>query len=213
MNLEPIPGTLGESQRVRAMPPENESVTGLLRNWSDGDASALEKLMPLVYDQLHRLAVGCMRGERPEHTLRATALVHEAYLRLVDSEVGLEARVQFYAMAARLMRRILVDHARSLNSIKRGNRPEHVPFDEVLFVGPQVDSSVLALDSSLKLLAIRDQRKSEIVEMIYFGGLTYEETALALHTSESTIHRELKMAKAWLYRELANGTGIAEAGN
>lgn len=195
------------------MPLENESVTGLLRRWSGGDESAFEKLMPLVYDQLHRLASGCMRGERPEHTLRATALVHEAYLRLVDSDVELGDRVQFYAMAARLMRRILVDHARSLNSDKRGNRPDKLPFDEVLFVGQQVDSSMLALDDSLKLLAIRDQRKSDIVEMIYFGGLTYEETALALHTSESTIHRELKMAKAWLYHELANDKSIAEAGN
>jgi RNA polymerase sigma-70 factor, ECF subfamily len=198
------------------MPPENESVTELLRKWSGGDERALEKLMPLVYDQLHRLAAGCMRGERSEHTLRATALVHEAYLRLVDSDVELRDRVQFYAMAARLMRRILVDHARSLNSHKRGNRPEKLPFDEVLFVGPQVDSSVLALDDSLKVLAIRDQRKSDIVEMIYFGGLTYEETAVALHTSESTIHRELKMAKAWLYRELANDKNIKsipEAGN
>jgi RNA polymerase sigma factor (TIGR02999 family) len=195
------------------MPPENESVTELLRKWSGGDERALEKLMPLVYDQLHRLAAGCMRGERPEHTLRATALVHEAYLRLVDSDLELGDRVQFYAMAARLMRRILVDHARSLNSQKRGNRPEKLPFDEVLFVGPQVDSSVVALDDSLKVLAIRDQRKSDIVEMIYFGGLTYEETALALHTSESTIHRELKMAKAWLYRELANDKSILEAGN
>jgi RNA polymerase sigma-70 factor (ECF subfamily) len=198
------------------MPPENESVTGLLRKWSGGDERALEKLMPLVYDQLHRLAAGYMRGERPEHTLRATALVHEAYLRLIDSDVELGNRVQFYAMAARLMRRILVDHARSLNSDKRGNRPEKLPFDEVLFVGPHVDSGVLALDDSLKVLAIRDQRKSDIVEMIYFGGLTYEETALALHTSESTIHRELKMAKAWLYRELASdksNTNIPEVGN
>jgi RNA polymerase sigma-70 factor (ECF subfamily) len=195
------------------MPPENESVTELLHKWSGGDERALEKLMPLVYDQLHRLAAGCMRGERPEHTLRATELVHEAYLRLVDSDLELGDRVQFYAMAARLMRRILVDHARSLNSQKRGNRPEKLPFDEVLFVGPQVDSSVVALDDSLKVLAIRDQRKSDIVEMIYFGGLTYEETALALHTSESTIHRELKMAKAWLYRELANDKSILEAEN
>lgn len=195
------------------MQAENESVTELLRKWNGGDEGALEKLMPLVYDQLHRLAAGCMRGERPEHTLRATALVHEAYLRLVDSDVELEGRVQFYAMAARLMRRILVDHARSHSSQKRGNRPEKLPFDEVLFVGPQLDSSVLALDDLLKVLAIRDQRKSNIVEMIYFGGLTYEEAALALHTSESTVHRELKMAKAWLYRELINEKSIAETGN
>lgn len=192
------------------MPPENEAVTQLLRKWSGGDEKALDELMPLVYDQLHKLAAGCMRGERPYHTLRATALVHEAYLRLMDSDVELRDRIQFYAMAARLMRRILVDHARSLNCEKRGNRPEKIAFDEVLFVGPQVDASVLALDDSLKLLAVRDQRKSDIVEMIYFGGLTYEETALALNTSESTVHRELKMAKAWLYQELANHAGPAE---
>jgi RNA polymerase sigma factor (TIGR02999 family) len=194
-----------------AMPSQNESVTVLLRKWSGGDETALSELLPLVYEQLHRLAAGCMRGERAQHTLRATALVHEAYLRLVDADVDLRDRVQFYAVAARLMRRILVDHARSLNSDKRGNRPEKLPFDEVLYVGPKVDASVLALDDSLKSLALRDQRKSDIVEMIYFGGLTYEETAIALNTSESTIHRELKMAKAWLYSELANDKSIPEA--
>ena len=192
------------------MLPENESVTQLLRKWSSGDPKALDELIPLVYRQLHSLAAGCMRGERPDNTLRATVLVHEAYLRLVDSDVELRDRVQFYAMAASLMRRILVDHARSLNCKKRGNRPEKMPFEEALFVGPQVDASLVALDDSLKLLAIRDQRKSDIVEMIYFGGLTYDEAALALNTSESTIQRELRMAKAWLYRNLSRDRGSAE---
>jgi RNA polymerase sigma factor (TIGR02999 family) len=195
------------------MPPEHESVTRLLRKWSGGDQKALDELIPVVYSQLHSLAAGCMRGERPDHTLRATALVHEAYLRLIDSDVDLRDRIQFYAMAARLMRRILVDHARALNCEKRGRRPDKLVFDEALFVGPQADASLVALDDSLKLLAIRDQRKSDIVEMIYFGGLTYDETALALNTSESTIHRELKMAKAWLYRNLSKTARAAEASN
>ncbi|AXC14096.1 hypothetical protein ACPOL_4834 [Acidisarcina polymorpha] len=190
---------------------ENESVTRLLRRWSSGDQKALDELIPVVYVHLHRLASGCMRGERPDHTLRATALVHEAYLRLVDSDLELRDRIQFYAMAARLMRRILVDHARSLNCEKRGKRPDKLVFDDGLFVGPQVDAGLVALDDSLNLLAIRDQRKSDIVEMIYFGGLTYEETALALKTSESTIHCELKMAKAWLYQDLSRNRGSAEA--
>jgi len=187
--------------------PDRELVTQLLRQWSGGNKDALDALVPLVYGPLHRLAVRCMRDERPDHTLRATALVHEVYVRLVDSDVAWKDRVHFYAVAATLLRRILVDHARALNSEKRGCRPEKIAFDEVLFVGPRVDSGIVELDDALKLLATYDQRKSDIVEMLYFGGLTYEETAAALNISESTIHRELKMAKAWLYQELAHGTG------
>ena len=191
---------------------EHPSVTSLLRQWSGGDVVARDELFPLVYRQLHDLAAGCMRRERPEHTLRATALVHEAFLRLANADVEVEDRVQFYAVAARVMRRILVDHARSLNSEKRGRRAENMVFDEALFIGPKIDESVVALDDSLKLLATHDQRKSDIVEMIFFGGLTYNETAAALNTSESTVHRELKMAKAWLYCQLATDrkTGVRD---
>jgi len=146
-----------------------------------------------------------MRSERPDHTLRATALVNEVYLRLVDSEVAWKDRAHFYAVAATVLRRILVDHARALNREKRGQRPEKIALDDVLFIGPQVDSGVIALDDALKLLASRDQRKSDIVEMVYFGGLTYEEVAAALGISEATVHRELRMAKAWLYQQLGPG--------
>lgn len=189
---------------------ENQSVTGLLRQWSGGDARALDELLPLVYRQLHDLAARCMRRERPDHTLRATALVNEAFLRLADVDLELRDRIQFYAVAARVMRRILVDHARSLNSEKRGRRVEKMPFDEALFVCPERDEGVVALDDSLKLLAAHDQRKSDIVEMIFFGGLTYSETAVALNVSESTVHRELKMAKAWLYCQLLADTKPVE---
>jgi RNA polymerase sigma factor (TIGR02999 family) len=185
--------------------PDRELVTQLLHKWSSGNKQALDALTPLVYEPLRRLAMRCMRDERPDHTLRATALVHEVYLRLVNSDVEWKDRVHFYAVAATLLRRILVDHARALNSEKRGRRAEKIAFDEALFIGRRVDSSIVELDDALKLLATHDQRKSDIVEMLYFGGLTYEETAAALNISESTIHRELKMAKAWLYRELARG--------
>jgi RNA polymerase sigma factor (TIGR02999 family) len=184
---------------------DREMVTRLLHEWSNGDKRALEALVPLVYEPLHRIAMRCMRSERPDHTLRATALVNEVYLRLVDSEVAWKDRAHFYAVAATVLRRILVDHARALNREKRGQRPEKIALDDVLFIGPQVDSGVIALDDALKLLASRDQRKSDIVEMVYFGGLTYEEVAAALGISEATVHRELRMAKAWLYQQLGPG--------
>ena len=180
-----------------------ESITRLLQEWSNGNKTALDELMPLVYDQLHKLAMRCMRSERQDHTLRATALVHEAYVRLVKADVSFKDRAHFYAVSARLLRRILVDHARSLHSQKRGHGPDKTAFDEVLYIGPQTDSTILALDDALNLLATHDRRKSDIVEMLYFGGLTYEETGAALQLSEATVHRELRMAKAWLYQELA----------
>jgi RNA polymerase sigma factor (TIGR02999 family) len=186
------------------MSSDQESITHLLQEWSSGNKTALDQLMPLVYDQLHKLAMRCMRSERQDHTLRATALVHEAYVRLVKANVSFKDRAHFYAVSARLLRRILVDHARSLHSEKRGHGPNKTAFDEVLYIGPRADSNILALDDALKLLATHDQRKSDIVEMLYFGGLTYEEAAEALRLSEATVHRELKMAKAWLYQELAN---------
>jgi RNA polymerase sigma factor (TIGR02999 family) len=186
------------------MSSDQESITRLLQEWSNGNKTALDSLMPLVYEQLHKLAMRCMRSERQDHTLRATALVHEAYVRLVKADVSFKDRAHFYAVSARLLRRILVDHARSLHSDKRGHDADKTAFDEVLYIGPHADSNILALDDALTLLATHDQRKSDIVEMLYFGGLTYEETAAALHISEATVHRELRMAKAWLYQELAH---------
>jgi RNA polymerase sigma factor (TIGR02999 family) len=160
--------------------------------------------MPLVYDQLRKVASRCLRAERPDHTLVTTALVHEAYLRLVDSDLALEDRIHFFAVSARILRRILVDHARANKREKRGGVAVKVPLDEALVVGPQAAGRVLDLDEALQRLAAHDRRKSEIVELLCFGGLTYDETATALEISPATVLREMRMAKAWLRRELTS---------
>ena len=185
--------------------PDRQAVTQLLRQWSRGNKQALDELMPFVYDQLRKLASSCLRAERPDHTLRATALVHEAYMRLVDSDVAWQDRVHFFAVSARMLRRILVDHAKSNNRQKRGGEFEKIPFDEAVLVGPQGDKGILDLDEALQRLAAQDQRKSELIELLFFGGLTYDEAAAALKISPATVHRELTLAKAWLYRELGQG--------
>jgi RNA polymerase sigma factor (TIGR02999 family) len=187
------------------MSADTESVTRLLRQWSAGNKSALDELMPVVYDQLHRLASSCLRSERPDHTLRATALVHEAYLRLVSADVAWQDRVHFFAIAARLLRRILVDHAKGLHREKRGGDAEKVELDEAVLIGPQSGPGIIELDLALQRLSQHDARKAEIVEMLCFGGLTYDETAAALQISPATVHRELKLAKAFLHRELMQG--------
>jgi len=184
---------------------DRQAVTQLLRQWSGGDKQALDQLVPFVYDQLRKLASNCLRAERPDHTLRATALVHEAYVRLVDAEVAWQDRVHFFAVSARLLRRILVDHAKSRNREKRGGEFEKVPLDEAVLVGPESSAGVVELDEALQRLAAQDQRKADLIELLFFGGLTYEETAAALQISPATVHRELKLAKAWLYRELSCG--------
>ena len=185
---------------------ESESVTSYLRALSAGNKEALDQLMPLVYDQLHRLAAKCLRAERPNHTLRATALVNEAYLRLVDANVDWQDRVHFFAISARILRRILVDHAKANRSQKRGGGEEKLQFDEAVMVGPQSEAGIIELDLALQRLAEHDRRKSEIIELLCFGGLTYDETAAALNISPATVHRELKMAKAFLHRELRQGS-------
>jgi RNA polymerase sigma-70 factor, ECF subfamily len=187
------------------MPSERESVTHLLREWNSGNKSALDELMPVVYEQLHRLAAKCLRSERPDHTLRATALVNEAYLRLVNADVEWQDRVHFFAIAARILRRILVDHAKANLREKRGGGAEKVELDEAVMIGPQSGAGIIELDLALQRLAAEDSRKSEIVELLCFGGLTYDETAAALKISPATVHRELKMAKAFLHRELIQG--------
>lgn len=187
------------------MSADSESVTLYLRAWSAGNKEALDQLMPLVYDQLHRLAAKCLRAERPNHTLRATALVNEAYLRLVDANVDWQDRVHFFAISARILRRILVDHAKANRCQKRGGGEEKLQFDEAIMVGPQSESGIIELDLALQRLAEHDRRKSEIIELLCFGGLTYDETAAALKISPATVHRELKMAKAFLHRELMQG--------
>jgi RNA polymerase sigma factor (TIGR02999 family) len=185
------------------MAPDQQVVTRLLRKWGEGDKEALDQLMPLVYDQLRSLAGRCLASGRPENTLRATALVNEAYVRLVQSDLTFNDRVHFFAVAARLLRHILVDHARGLNRQKRGAGAEKIPLDDAILISPETPSGIIELDDALKRLAALDQRKSDVIELVFFGGLTYEETAAALHISAATVHRELRMAKAWLHKELA----------
>jgi len=187
------------------IPPESPSVTKLLREWSSGDKAALDQLIPVVYQQLHKLASRCLRGERPEHTLRATALVNEAYLRLVDADVQWQDRVHFFAVSARMLRRILVDHAKANKRQKRGGGAPMITLDEAIIVGPQSSPEIVELDAALERLASQDQRKCQIVELLCFAGLTYDETSAALNISPATVHRELKLAKAWLHRELSQG--------
>jgi RNA polymerase sigma factor (TIGR02999 family) len=185
--------------------PDRQLVTQLLQQWSSGNKQALDQLMPVVYDQLRKVASNCLRSERPDHTLRATALVHEAYMRLVDSDIAWQDRVHFYALSARMLRRILVDHAKANNRHKRGGEFEKIPLDEAILVGPQADRGIVELDEALQRLAAHDERKSELIELLFFGGLTYDEAAAALKISPATVHRELTLAKAWLYRELGQG--------
>lgn len=182
--------------------PGRQAVTRLLQRIGCGNKDAFDQLMPVVYEQLRKLASRCLLSERPDHTLRATALVHEAYLRLVDADVAWQDRVHFYSVAARVMRHILVDHAKTQRRQKRGGGIEHIAIDQAVLVGPEAPSGLLELDEALERLAAHDPRKSQIVELLFFGGLTYDETATVLGVSPATIHRELKMAKAWLYREL-----------
>jgi RNA polymerase sigma factor (TIGR02999 family) len=184
------------------MVPEQQ-VTRLLREWGGGSKEALDQLMPLVYNQLRKLASRCLAAEGPHHTLRATALVNEAYLRLVASDVSFNDRAHFFALAARLLRRILVDHARAQGRQKRGAGAERITLEEAVLAGP-VQPDLVNLDEALDRLAALDKRKSEVVELLFFGGLTYDETAAALRISPATVHRELTMAKAWLYHELAS---------
>lgn len=148
--------------------PDRQLVTQLLRQWSGGNKEALDQLMPVVYDQLRRLATNCLRSERPDHTLRATALVHEAYVRLIDADVAWEDRVHFFAVSARMLRRILVDHAKSRNREKRGGEFEKIPLDEAILVGPQSDKGIVDLDEALKRLAEHDPRKSQLIELLFF---------------------------------------------
>jgi RNA polymerase sigma-70 factor, ECF subfamily len=177
------------------------SITQLLIDWQAGNRAALEELTPVIYDELHRLAQRYMRGEQRGHTLQATALVHEAYLRLVDSEQPWKNRAHFLGVAAQMMRRVLVDHARARDSAKRGADFSHVDLDEATLVA-QEDGVVLGLDEALSKLAKFDERKSRLIELRFFGGLTYEETAEVLAISTTTLDRELRMAKAWLKNEL-----------
>ena len=194
--------TVSSTQMKSAAMPRNESVTQLLSDWRSGDSNALDQLTPLVYSELRRLAQRYMRSERAGHTLQATAVVHEAYAKMVGMEVDWRDRAHFFAVAARLMRRILVDHAKAHKRLKRGGDKTTLTLDESLIVGAEADADLVALDEALSHLSSFDKRKSDVVELHYFGGLTYDEIAVALEISPVTVHRELKMAKAWLRNEL-----------
>jgi RNA polymerase sigma factor (TIGR02999 family) len=179
----------------------SNSVTHLLVKWRAGDEQALNDLMPLVYDELRRLAGSYMRNERAGHTLQPTALVHEAYLRLIDLDLAWQDRAHFFAVAARLMRRLLVDHAKAKHRAKRGSGLK-VTLSEDLQLTSEPNMDVIALDEAIQRLSEFDERKSQIIELHYFGGLSYQETAEALEISPATVDRELRLAKAWLYHEL-----------
>jgi RNA polymerase sigma factor (TIGR02999 family) len=185
-------------------PGQEAPVTELLRDWRSGDQKAFDRLMTVLYDQLRVMAHRQMLRERPDHTLRTTALVHEACLKLLSADVPWEDRAHFLAVAAKAMRRILVDSARTRNREKRGFDAVHLPLDEALAVSSQPPADLVLLDETLTRLASFDGRKAEIVELLFFGGLTYEEAARCLGTSRATLHRELRLAKAWLYHEISD---------
>jgi len=186
--------------------PASADVTSLLVAWSEGDEAALGLLVPRVYAELHRLAHHQMRGERAGRTLQTTALVNEAYLRLVDTRrVRWESRAHFLAVAAQAMRRVLVDAARARRARKRGGAEPPVSLDEALLAAPERSAALVALDEALTALAQVDPRKSQVVELRYFAGLSVAETAAVLGVSAETVQRDWKVAKAWLLRELSSG--------
>lgn len=182
-------------------PPD---ISRLLRKWSDGDRAALEELLPLVYDELHQQAERYLRRERVGHTLQTTALIHEAYLRLIDQrDVRWQSRTHFFAIAAQMMRRVLIDYARAKHREKRGGDDVRLSLDKAYLVAANEDSvDLIALDQALHRLAELDEQQARVVELRYFGGLSLEETAEVLHISRATTARDWEVAKAWLRREL-----------
>jgi RNA polymerase sigma factor (TIGR02999 family) len=187
-----------------AMDSSSHEVTRMLLDWSRGDQQALDRLMPLLYDELRLIARRYLRRERQDHTLQTTALVHEAFIRLIDQQqVSWQNRAHFFAIAAQMMRRILVDHARGQQADKRGGEAPKLSLDEAMDVAEQQAVDLIALDDALSTLTRLDAQQCRIVELRYFGGLTVEETAEALRISPATVKREWSMAKAWLHRELS----------
>ena len=188
--------------------PSPQEVTGLLLAWSEGEQTAFEKLVPLVYAELRRVAHRYMGRERPGHSLQTTALVNEAYLRLIDARrVRRQNRAHFFAVSAQLMRRILVDFARSRQYLKRGGAAQKVSFDEGLVVSKEQGQDLVALDDALKALAEIDKRKSQVVELRFFGGLSVAETAEVQKVSPDTVLRDWRLAKVWLAREMRKAQG------
>jgi RNA polymerase sigma factor (TIGR02999 family) len=185
----------------------NHEVTRLLAEWAHGNQLALEQLTPLIYGELRQLAAGYLRKERPDHTLQPTALVHEAYLRLVDQRnPDWQSRSHFYGVAARLMRQILVDHARRRQAGKRGG--ENVPLEETVSFAPERSADLVALDDSMNALEKLDVRKCRAVELRYFGGLSMEEIAQTLEVSVVTVRRDLRMAEAWLHQQMRRQSAL-----
>jgi RNA polymerase sigma-70 factor (ECF subfamily) len=188
--------------------PARHQITELLAEWREGNQSALDELYPLVYDELHRLARRYMSRERKDHTLQTTALINEAYVRLVDQKnVNWANRSHFFAISAQIMRRILIDHARRHAYAKRGGGAQQVSLEEVAAIVPNQGRELVRLDEALKTLAERDPRRSQVVELRYFGGLNNEEIAGVLHVSENTVTRDWNMARAWLYQQLTENAG------
>jgi RNA polymerase sigma factor (TIGR02999 family) len=181
----------------------SENITHLLKEWSDGDQQALDKLTPLVYEELRQQAARYLRKERPGHSLQATALINEAYLRLIDvKDVQWQNRAHFFAIAANLMRRILVDHARRRDAEKRGGSQVLLTLDDTFAAAEQPDVDLLAIDEALNKLAMIDEQQARVVELRFFSGLTVEETAAALDVSPKTVKRDWSVARAWLRREI-----------
>jgi len=196
------------------MIPSSPNVTELLRNWSDGDKQAHEKLFQVVYNELHRQAARYLRNENPGLSLQTTDLIHEAYLRLTSQQhVEWHNRLHFFAIAAKVMRRILIDHVRSRQAAKRGGSDIRLPLEDAMIVSPARDLDLLALDEALTRLAAIDSQQSQIVELRFFSGLSVEETAKVLNVSERTVKRDWNVAKAWLRRELSRGgeAGVRKA--
>lgn len=192
-------------------PPPAKEITQLLVNWRQGDEKALLQLLPIVYQELHKIADGYLRRERSDHTLQPTALIHEAYLRLVDQNINSwQSRAHFYGVAAHLMRQILVEHARSRNAVKRGRGTVYLSIDEALDYSQEQAAELVALDDALIGLAKVDERKCKVIELRFFGGLSVEETAEVLSVSVPTIVRDQRIAQAWLHRELSNETEIQD---
>jgi RNA polymerase sigma factor (TIGR02999 family) len=182
--------------------PMPANFTQLLTEWRSGHPQALDRLTPLVYDELRRLARNYMRGERGSHTLQATAVVHEAFLRLIQANVALQDRGHFFALASRLMRRVLVDHAKSRSRIKRNAGGKELIAGDLGEISPPADFDVVALDDALEALQQMEPRLAQVIELHYFGGLTYDQIAAAVGLSAATVHRDIRLARAWLLNEI-----------
>ena len=189
-----------DGRRMTMQVPAN--FTQLLTEWRSGNAQALNRLTPLVYDELRRLARSYMRAERGSHTLQATAVVHEAFLRLIQADVALQDRGHFFALASRLMRRVLVDHAKSRSRIKRNSGARDLLAEGMGETSPPIDFDVVALDDALEGLQQIEPRLAQVIELHYFGGLTYDQIAAAVTTSAATVHRDIRLARAWLLNEI-----------